>query len=159
AYSKGAPEIILAACTLDGPSREVVLKAARVMAGGALRVLAVASKPNATLETAEIGMTFLGGVGMIDAPRHEAKAAVAKCKQAGIKPILITGDHALTAQAVASELGILENGRIITGSELDRMADREFDAAVETVDVFARVSSGHKLRIVTALQKKGHVVA
>ena len=159
AYSKGAPEIILASCTLDEPSRETVMEAAKVMAGGAFRVLAVASKFNATLETAQKAMTFLGMVGIIDPPRSEAKAAVEKCEQAGIKPIMITGDHPFTAQAVARDLGILKTGRVMTGAEVDAMSDDEFDRAVEAVDVFARVSPAHKLRVVTALQKNRHIVA
>ncbi|MBM4324624.1 MAG: HAD-IC family P-type ATPase, partial [Deltaproteobacteria bacterium] len=117
AYSKGAPEVILNSCTgqltekgevsLSTSEKETILLSARQMAGEALRVLAVAQKPNANLESAEKEMIFLGLVGMIDPPRSEAKGAVQVCKEAGIKPVMITGDHPLTAQAIARELGIL----------------------------------------------------
>jgi Ca2+-transporting ATPase len=129
------------------------------MAGEALRVLAVAQKPDATIENAEKEMTFLGLVGMIDPPRLEAKGAVQVCKEAGIKPVMITGDHPLTAQAIALELGILSNGSVITGVQLEEMDDSDLENKVESIDVYARVSPAHKLRVVTALQKKGHFVA
>jgi len=159
AFSKGAPEVILASCALDGPSREEILQAAKQMATEALRVLAVASKSNARLETAEREMAFLGLLGMIDPPRPEAKPAVEKCERAGIKAVMITGDHPLTAQAVARELGILKTGRVVTGTELEAMAGDEFERSVENIEVYARVSPAHKLRVVTALQKNHHVVA
>ena len=169
AYSKGAPEFILASCVkqlmedavvpLDATSREEIVDTARLMASEALRILAVASKSKATLENAEHEMTFLGLVGMIDPPRPEAKAAIQMCEQAGIRPVMITGDHPLTAQAVAQELGLLKGGRVVTGAELEDMSEDEFDREVENVEVYARVSPAHKLRVVTALQKKGHVVA
>jgi len=169
AYSKGAPEIILDSCArqlaaegeavLDAARREVILGTARQMASEALRVLAVASKSSATIENAEHEMTFLGLVGMIDPPRPEAKAAIQTCEQAGIKAIMITGDHPLTAQAVARELGLLKSGRVITGAELEAMSEDEFEREVENIEVYARVSPAHKLRVVTALQKYGHIVA
>ncbi len=169
AYSKGAPEIILDSCArqltadgqtaLDAASREVILEAARQMASGALRVLAVASKSDATLENAEHEMTFLGLMGMIDPPRPEARSAIQTCEQAGIKVVMITGDHPLTAQAVARELGLLKTGRIITGAELEAMSEAELEREVENIEVYARVSPAHKLRVVTALQKNGHIVA
>ncbi len=173
AYSKGAPEIILDSCArqlteisgaasetpLDAASREKILDAARQMASEALRVLAVASQSKATLETAEREMTFLGLVGMIDPPRPEAKAAIQTCEQAGIKPVMITGDHPITAQAVARELGLLKAGRVVTGAELEEMSEEEFEREVENIEVYARVSPAHKLRVVTALQHKGHIVA
>ncbi len=169
AYAKGAPEIILDSCVrhmtadgvtaLDAESREMIAEAARRMASEALRVLAVASKPRATRENAERDMTFLGLVGMIDPPRPEAKTAIETCEQAGIKPIMITGDHPLTAQAVARELGLLKTGRVVTGAELEAMSEAEFEREVENIDVYARVSPAHKLRVVTALQKKGHIAA
>ncbi|HLE27928.1 MAG TPA: cation-translocating P-type ATPase [Anaerolineales bacterium] len=169
AYSKGAPEIILDSCArqltaegeaaLDAASREAILESARQMASEALRVLAVASKAGGTLETAEHDMTFLGLVGMIDPPRPEAKAAIQTCEQAGIKAVMITGDHPLTAQAVARELGLLKNGRVVTGAELEAMSEAEFEREVENIEVYARVSPAHKLRVVTALQKNGHIVA
>ena len=169
AYSKGAPEIILDSCVrqltesgevlLDAASKEKILAVARHMASQALRVLAVASKSDAALEHAEHEMTFLGLLGMIDPPRSEAKAAVQTCEQAGIKPAMITGDHPLTAQAVARELSLLKTGRVITGAELEALGDAELEREVENIEVYARVSPAHKLRVVTALQKKGHIVA
>jgi Ca2+-transporting ATPase len=169
AYSKGAPELIVESCTrqltesgeaaLDAKGREQILEIARNMASEALRVLAVASKPDATLENAEHEMTFLGLIGMIDPARPEAKPAIRLCEQAGIKPVMITGDHPLTAQAVARELGLLKGGRTVTGAELEAMDDAEFEREVENIEVYARVSPAHKMRVVAALQKKGHIVA
>ena len=169
AYSKGAPEIILDSCTrqlteageveLDTTSRQVVQAAARQMASEALRVLAVAYHPDATLENAERAMTFLGLIGMIDPPRPEARAAIQVCEQARIKPIMITGDHPLTAQAVARELGILKQGQVVTGAELEALSETDLERQVENIEVYARVSPAHKLRVVTALQHKGHIVA
>jgi P-type Ca2+ transporter type 2C len=129
------------------------------MASEALRVLAVACKPGATVQSAESEMTFLGLVGMIDPPRPEAAEAVQVCRQAGIKPVMITGDHPLTAQAVASELGLMTGGRAVTGAELDEMAPNELTRELQKIDVFARVSPAHKLLIVASLQEAGHLVA
>jgi Ca2+-transporting ATPase len=129
------------------------------MAGEAMRVLAVASKSNASLESAELEMTFLGFAGMIDPPRPEAKAAVATCESAGIKAVMITGDHPVTAQAIARELGILKTGRVVTGDELEVMSDEQLEREVSNIEVYARVSPAHKLRVVTALQKRGEIVA
>ena len=169
AYAKGAPEMILDSCDwqltadgvkpLDDLGRKQALAVAHDMAGDALRVLAIASKPNVTLETAQSGMTFLGLAGMIDPPRPETKGAIAICEQAGIRPVMITGDHPLTALAVARELGLLKTGRVVTGAELEAMSDEQFEREVETIEVYARVSPAHKLRVVTALQANGHIVA
>ena len=169
AYSKGAPEVILDSCaqqltelgeiSIDTQGRQRILETSRQMASEALRVLAVACKSNATLENAEVGMTFLGLLGMLDPPRPEAKAAIQTCEQAGIKLMMITGDHPLTAQAVARELGLLKDGFIVTGAELEAMSEDEYERQVENIEVYARVSPAHKLRVVTALQKKGHIVA
>jgi Ca2+-transporting ATPase len=159
AVSKGAPEIIVASCNLDPTARESILAAAAAMAGDALRVLAVARKADSRLETAEHGMTFLGLIGMIDPPRPEAKEAVERCESAGIKPVMITGDHPLTAMAVARELGILKTGRVMTGPEFEVTTDEQLQHEVDGIDVYARVSPAHKLRVVTALQKNRHVVA
>jgi P-type Ca2+ transporter type 2C len=169
AYAKGAPEIILASCTswltyggaerLDKIRRQTLLQTAREMASQALRVLAVAYKSNATPQDCEHDMVFLGLVGMIDPPRPEARAAIQQCAEAGIKPVMITGDHPVTAEAVARELGLLNTGQIITGSELEAMSEPNFERAVENISVYARVSPAHKLRVVTALQNKDHVVA
>jgi len=169
ACSKGALEIILESCTkqlaetgettLDAAARTAILEAAHQMAAEAMRILAVASKPDASIETAEREMTFLGFVGMIDPPRPEAKIAVATCEQAGIKAVMITGDHPVTAQAIARELGILKRGRVVTGDELEIMSDDQLEKDVVNIEVYARVSPAHKLRVVTALQKKDHIVA
>jgi Ca2+-transporting ATPase len=169
AYAKGAPEVILDSCTrqstatgdvpIGARDRELILEVARRMAGKALRVLAVASRSGATPANAERDMTFLGLAGMIDPPRPEAKDAIRICEQAGIRPVMITGDHPTTAEAVARELGLLRTGRVVTGAELEAMSEPEFETAVEAIEVYARVSPAHKLRVVTALQKKDHVVA
>ncbi len=112
------------------------------------------------LKTAQTGMTFLGLAGMIDPPRPEAKSAIAICEQAGIRPVMITGDHPVTAQAVARELGLLRNGgRVVTGTELEEMPDEQLQRDVEDISVYARVSPSHKLRVVTAWQAHGHIVA
>ncbi|MBV6393813.1 MAG: Calcium-transporting ATPase [Anaerolineales bacterium] len=169
AYTKGAPEIILDNCDsiltsggvkkLDDATRKQIAETAREFANQALRVLGVASKPDAALESAQVGMTFLGLAGMIDPPRPEAKDAITVCESAGIRPVMITGDHPLTAQAVARELGLLKNGRVVTGAELDNISDEDFKREVESIDVYARVSPAHKLRVVTALQANQHIVA
>ena len=136
------------------------------MSKDALRVLAVGYKfidkvPDApTSEDLENGLTFMGLVGMIDPPRPEAKEAVALCRRAGIKPIMITGDHVITASAIAKELGILIEGDLaITGAELDAMSDEELDSNVQNISVYARVSPENKIRIVKAWQRKGQVVS
>lgn len=169
AYSKGAPEMILNSCAwyldkngklpLDASSRDAILETARKMASEALRVLGISSKPDTEIEKAEQDMVFLGLVGMIDPPRPEAKNAIRTCENAGIKPVMITGDHILTAQAVARELGLLKSGQVINGVDLETISDEEFEKRVENIEVYARVSPSHKLRVVTALQKKGHIVA
>jgi Ca2+-transporting ATPase len=170
AYAKGAPEVILAGCdtvltaagvqALDADGRSQILAQAQALAGEALRVLGVAGKSGVTLQTAECGMTFLGLAGMIDPPRLEAKAAIALCAQAGIRPVMITGDHPVTAQAVARELGLLNgNGRVVSGPELEEMTDEQLYDQVEDIRVYARVSPTHKLRVVTAWQAHGHIAA
>ena len=161
---KGAFDMLAARC-ISGD-----LEAARRMTEGmsenALRVLAVACKvidavpEKPTSEELESGLTFLGLVGMIDPPRPECKVAVATCRRAGIKPVMITGDHVVTASAIARELGILEEGdRAITGAELDAMSETELDEQVEHISVYARVSPENKIRIVKAWQRKGQVVS
>ncbi len=137
-----------------------------IMSSSALRVLAVGYKEienvpkELTSEEIENGLTFMGLVGMIDPPRPEAKAAVAVCREAGIKPIMITGDHVVTASAIARELGILLDGDMaITGAELDEMDDEKLSSVLENISVYARVSPENKIRIVKAWQKKGQVVS
>ena len=136
------------------------------MSSSALRVLAIAYKEidqvpdELSSEQIENGLTFMGLVGMIDPPRPEAKEAVKVCREAGIKPVMITGDHVVTASAIARELGILLDGDLaITGAELDKMSDEELDKKVEQISVYARVSPENKIRIVKAWQKKGQVVS
>jgi len=170
ACAKGAPEVILESCSrvltssgdadLEEPGRQRIAEAAKRMAEDALRVLAVASRPDATRENAEGGLTFLGLVGMSDPPRPEARAAIRTCREAGIRPVLITGDHPLTALAVARELGLIEGeGRAVTGAELEAMDEASLDRRVDSIAVYARVSPAHKLRVVQAWQRKGHIVA
>ena len=136
------------------------------MSADALRVLAIAYKEidaipeKPTSEELENGLTLMGLVGMIAPPRPEAKMAVATCRKAGIKPVMITGDHVVTASAIARELGILQDGdQAITGAELDAMTDTELDNRVEDISVYARVSPENKIRIVKAWQRKGQVVS
>ncbi|MCG6943529.1 MAG: cation-translocating P-type ATPase [Thiohalocapsa sp.] len=173
AYAKGAAEVILAGCDrlltlqegapretpLDGAARAQIEQAAGELAQQALRVLAIAEKPGAGREDGEHHMIFLGLVGMIDPPRDEARPAIADCERAGIRPIMITGDHPDTAAAIARELGILRDGRVVAGRELDAMSQQELDAAVADIEVYARVSPEHKLRVVKAWQRRGHVCA
>ena len=161
---KGAFDMMASRCIKGDLKRAEAL--VERMSENALRVLAVAYKeidkvPEIpTSEELESGLTFLGLVGMIDPPRPEAKEAVAVCRRAGIKPIMITGDHVVTASAIARELGILTEGdRAITGAELDAMSDSELDAQVEGIAVYARVSPENKIRIVKAWQRKGQVVS
>jgi len=161
---KGAFDMMAPRCIAG--DIEAAREMTNTMSADALRVLAVAYKEideipaNPTSEELEAGLTFMGLVGMIDPPRPEAKAAVAICRKAGIKPVMITGDHVVTASAIAKELGILEDGdRAITGAELDAMSDDELDAVVEQISVYARVSPENKIRIVKAWQRKGQVVS
>ena len=168
-YTKGAPEVILEMCVrqltrrgevaLSAGARQEILAAAQRLASEALRVLAIAYKAPATRENARCDMTLLGLVGMLDPPRPEARDAIHLCEQAGITVVMITGDHPLTAQAIARELGLLKTGRVLTGTELEAVSDAEFAHHVEHVEVYARVSPVHKLRVVTALQQHGYVVA
>ncbi|MBF0388138.1 MAG: cation-translocating P-type ATPase [Candidatus Omnitrophica bacterium] len=169
AYSKGAAEVIIGFCSfyqqegriepLTDEMRRGLLASIQNMAQEALRVLAVAFKPDTDIQAGGTGMIFLGLVGMIDPPRAEAREAVRICEAAGIKPVMITGDHPLTAQAIARELGILKQGRVITGVELDQISDADLERDIEGIDVYARVSPVHKLRVVAAFQKRGHIVA
>ena len=136
------------------------------MSSNALRVLAVAYKEikeipeNATSEELENKLNFLGLVGMIDPPRPEAKEAVQICLMAGIKPVMITGDHVVTASAIAKEIGIFRDGDMaITGVELDAMTDEELDSKVDKISVYARVSPENKIRIVKAWQRRGEIVS
>ena len=145
--------------SLSHETRAQILAAARGMGQRALRVLAIARRRPATLETAECAMTFLGLIGMLDAPRPEAHTAIQTCHAAGIRAVMITGDHPVTACAVAEELGLLRHGGVITGSELAAVSDAELEQRVAALDVYARVSPADKLRVVAALQRRQDIVA
>ena len=174
--TKGAPEVILKNCSkyylngqiniLNDESIRKIEKINSTMAENALRVIAVAysSMPrlptNIDSESIERNLTFVGLIGMIDPPREGVKEAVQSCKKAGIKTVMITGDHILTAKAIAKELGILGNNDLaITGKELDKISKGELEKNISNYSVFARVSPEHKVRIVEAFQKTGAVVA
>ncbi len=161
---KGAFDVMAARCVAGDLERAAQIN--EEMSRNALRVLAVGCKeigevPHALVpEELENGLTFVGLLGMIDPPRPEAKAAVATCRKAGIRPVMITGDHVTTASAIARELGIMQEGdRAVTGPELDAMTDQELDGCVEQISVYARVSPENKIRIVKAWQRKGQVVS
>ena len=162
--TKGAFDMMAQRCV--GGNIEKAREMTNTMSADALRVLAVGYKvidelpAEITTETLECDLTLVGLVAMIDPPRPEAKAAVAVCRKAGIKPVMITGDHVVTASAIARELGILQDGDLaITGAELDAMNDSELDAKVEHISVYARVSPENKIRIVKAWQRKDQVVS
>jgi len=176
-YVKGAVEIILEhsgrivkdgkAVKLTKNAKEKILKTNEEMASQALRVLAIAYKELPKTEAKkydekelESDLIFIGLAGMIDPPRDEAKGANKLCRKAGIKTVMITGDHKLTAVAIAKELGIMEEDDLaLTGAELDKMSEEKFEQIVEKAVVYARVSPEHKLRIVRALKHNGHIVA
>ena len=161
---KGAVDVMESRCVKGDFNKAKEMN--EKMSSNALRVLAVGYKEidelpqEITPEALENGLTFMGLVGMIDPPRPEAKEAVAVCKKAGIKAVMITGDHVSTASAIARELGILNDGDLaITGADLDKMSDSELDEKVSFISVYARVSPENKIRIVKAWQKKGQVVS
>jgi P-type Ca2+ transporter type 2C len=177
ALTKGAPDILLARCSqelvgeelrpLTAERRAEIVQTNDELAEAALRTLGVAfrSLPSdafggeAVDARVEQELVFLGLIGMIDPPRQEAKEAVARAKGAGIRPMMITGDHPKTAAVIAAELGIVENGRAVTGAELEKMPEETLDRTVREVSVYARVNPEHKLRIVAALQREGAIVA
>lgn len=176
-FSKGSPELILQRCTyylegwqnaqLSEHQRTEILEQNNQMAANGLRVLGFAykpmdNKPSGDLNENEVeqNLVWLGLVGMLDAPRPEVREAVARCKQAGIRPVMITGDHQLTAKAIAHDLGIAHEGdRVLTGQELQRISQEELEREVDHVSIYARVAPEHKLRIVQALQNRGKFVA
>lgn len=175
-FTKGAPDEILKRCTeilengvavpMDAQKREAVLAANKGMADRALRVLAVAQKQLSAepaayeSNTMEKDLCFIGLVGMIDPVRPEVKPAIDECRSAGIRPIMITGDHKDTAVAIALQLGIISDpSEAITGAELDGISEEEFETAVEKYSVYARVQPEHKTRIVNAWRKRGKVTA
>ena len=175
-YTKGAVDVLLGrTISIDTGSevrpiteddRAAIQRANETFSENGLRVLAFAAKTvsadmTGTLDTdEENGLTFLGLIAMMDPPREESKEAVAKCIQAGIRPIMITGDHKVTAAAIAREIGILQEGtHAVEGSEIDRMSGEELRQAVPEISVYARVSPEHKIRIVRAWQDRGNIVA
>ncbi len=150
---------------LDDEWRQRIMAAHDDMAAKGMRVLGVALRPwdsppdEKTEKSLEQDLILLGMVGMIDPPRPEVKDAVAECKAAGIRPIMITGDHPLTARHIARQIGISDNDNFITGQELDRLSLSELEARVKNVSVFARVSPEHKLRLIDIYQKQGNIVS
>ncbi len=176
-YCKGAPDTILELCryyhTAAGPTTLTADHISRIngqneqMASQALRVLAVAYRRLTPVqadnldEAAEKELVFAGLIGMIDPPREEVKASIVHCREAGIKTVMITGDHKNTAIAIAQELNIFKDGlhKALTGKDLDAMSESQLDSIVNSVTVYARVSPAHKLRIVRALKRQGHIVA
>ncbi len=173
AYSKGAPEVILGCCTkvfLGGQEKELtpeikqeILDTVNGMANQTLRVMGFAYRQvpeNIVPEEAERDMVFAGLMGMRDPPREEVKVAIATCTSAGVRTVMITGDHKTTAFAIAREIGIYREGDLVlTGTELDVLGDKEFEGIVEKVSVYARVYPEHKLKVVNALKNKGYIVA
>jgi len=169
AYSKGAVEVVLRDCKtwrregratpLSNEDRTAILALERQMASAGLRVLAAAHKPCAGPDDAEREMTWLGLVGMMDPPRPEARAAVETCRHAGITPVMITGDHPLTAAAIANEIRLLDGRRVVSGQELTSMSDETLARDVGHIGVYARVSPADKLRVVSAWQGRSDVVA
>ncbi|WP_274650501.1 calcium-translocating P-type ATPase, SERCA-type [Paenibacillus humicola] len=174
--TKGAPDMLMEQCTYvlwDGKVvpftttlKQRALKAAEAMAGSALRVLGFAYRDLKSYDATEVEgdvecqLIFIGLAGMIDPPRREVRDAIATCRRAGIKTVMITGDHQLTAEAIAGQLGIMPRGGLaISGRQLAAMSDEQLDRQIDNIYVYARVSPEHKLRIVKALQNKGHVVA
>jgi Ca2+-transporting ATPase len=174
-FTKGSPELVLERCThiqqdnqpqpITTEQRQQILEYNNQLASRGLRVLGFANKnltelPKDSEDKAETNLTWLGLVGMLDAPRPEVREAVEKCRAAGIRPVMITGDHQLTAQAIAEDLGIAKMGdRCLTGQELQKLSQPELEAEVQHVSVYARVAPEHKLRIVQALQQQGQIVA
>jgi Ca2+-transporting ATPase len=176
-FTKGAPDVLLPRCSrelvgektriLSEERREEILRSCEVLAGEALRTLGVAYRPlpGDAIKTMEMDerieqdLVFAGVIGMIDPPRQEARDAVMRARAAGIRPVMITGDHPITAAVIAGELGIATDGRAVTGAEIDRMPQDVLVRAAREVAVYARVNPEHKLRIVKALQSEGAVVA
>jgi Ca2+-transporting ATPase len=170
-YTKGGPEVVLDKCkfeqvdgqrrSLHDERRRLILQTAHEMAERALRVLGLAYRE--AFEDHKLGETnliFAGLAGMIDPPRDEARDAVGRCLTAGIRPVMITGDHPDTARAIAESLGILRPGdRVVVGEELDRVSDAELAEGIERISVFARVTAAHKMKLIGALRQRGQVVA
>ncbi len=170
-YTKGAPEVVLGKCTsefyegqvrpLSAARSQEILQAAHAMGETALRVLGLAYRQAPESQgLQETNLVFAGLAGLMDPPRDEARQAVVRCLSAGIRPVMITGDHPDTAQAIARDLQIMRQGqRVVIGTELDQMDDARLTAEVEQIPVYARVTAAHKLRIVKAWRARGQVVA
>jgi Ca2+-transporting ATPase len=175
-FVKGAPERVLRFSSsyyengtvkkLDEEGRKKIMQQVEIMGAGALRMLAVAYRPlysySPALEPGEVEreLVFVGFFGMIDPPRPQVYQAIENCKRAGIRIVMITGDHHNTAVAIARKVGILEaGGEVVTGTELDEMGEKELERRVENIHVYSRVNPEHKLRIVRCLKQRGHVVA
>ena len=180
-FSKGAPDVLLPRCSheivgddrrvLTAERRDEILRVNESLADEALRTLGVAAHwlpADVVGDDTDVGdvaprlerdLSFAGLVGMIDPPRAEAAAAVARAKSAGVRPVMITGDHPRTAAVIARELGITERDVAVTGAELDKMSEEQLGGAVKRASVYARVNPEHKLRIVKALQRQGEIVA
>jgi len=177
AFTKGAPDVLLARCTqeqvgserrpLTDERRAEILRTNETLASEGLRTLGVALRlipeeafrQEAVDERLETDLVFLGLIGMMDPPRPEAVQAVAQAKKAGVRPLMITGDHPITASVIAAELGIASDARVVTGAQIESASDEELAALIREVSVYARVNPSHKLRIVRALQEQGAIVA
>ena len=178
AFTKGAVDSILDVCryvwredekqTLDDRRRREIATANEELASHGMRVLGVAFRPLSTSEfsqlqqepaAVEANLTYIGMLAMIDPPREEVQEAVERCRAAGIRPVMITGDHPLTAKHIAKHLGIATDGSVVTGQQLDRMSEAELHHSAASVATYARVTPKHKLQLVRALQKDGHFVA
>lgn len=172
AFVKGAPDVILEKCSyiltdngefpLTSAMRKEILSVCNDFSDDALRVIAFADKISSDTKETDSGLVFLGFMGMYDAPRDEAKKAIKLCKKAGIKTVMITGDHPRTAAAIAKQAGItgfMRNSDVITGGELAKMSENELYSKIPEISVFARVSPADKLKIVKAFKKRGHIVA
>ena len=174
-FAKGALHSILEVCetilvdgrlqALGDQERATIDRAHDQLAGNGMRVLAIAVRPltesptDQTSQTLEQGLIYLGLTALLDPPRDEVKASVAACQRAGIRTVMITGDHPATARYIADQLGIGRGGKLLSGADLDMLNDEQLKGEIETISVYARVSPQHKLRIVEALQSRGHLVA
>lgn len=174
-FTKGAPDIVIKKCTrinIDGQIfdmsdnvKKKIQEANSLFATSALRVLAFAYRKYSDLpehissQNTENNMIFIGLMGMIDPPRAEARDAIAVCRKAGIKPVMITGDYKDTAVAIARDLKLMNDDSVLTGQEIEKISDAELSEKVKTTSVYARVSPDHKVRIVDALKKNGHIVS
>ncbi len=176
AFIKGAPEVVVGLCSriyeggsvrlLNSEDRDRIIGANKAMAQEALRVLAFAEKTfegegcnDYTTSCVEQELVFVGLMGMMDPPREEVVEAIATCKRAGIKTVMITGDNKLTATAVGKTIGLLDDGNVLDGNEIEKMSDEELSRAARSASIYARATPAHKLRIVDALKRNGHIVA